>query len=239
MRRVERGGLGLLVFEHLEASGLVCAVSTVPLDVRDRAQGDRLVAAVGLDPACTARARQVHKSDVVRVTGPAAEAPDADGLATDVAGQPLLLRAADCSLVVVADPESRAVGIAHAGWKGSARGVVVNLVKAMHEHFGSRPSRMLAGIGPTIRTPSYEVGPEVPAAFLRSREWTREYVFHREGRLYFDLEGANARFLEECGIPRKAIGRTSLDTFTSPDLLHSFRRDGTGAGHHGMVAAWP
>ena len=155
------------------------------------------------------------------------------------AGLALLLRAADCSLVVVADPERRAVGVAHAGWKGSARGVVVNLVKAMHEQFGCRPSRMAAAIAPTIRTPCYEVGPEVPAAFLRSRDWTVEYLHHRQGRLYFDLEGVNARFLEECGIPVKSIARTSLCTFERDDLLWSYRRDGAGGGHQGLVAFWP
>ena len=238
MNEVERDGLRMLAFPALDAVGLRCAVSTRPTDIRQPADRERFLRACGADPERTASPRQVHHADVVRVDAPPDPQPDADGLVTDVAGLALLLRAADCSLVVVADPERRAVGVAHAGWKGSARGVVVNLVKAMHEQFGCRPSRMAAAIAPTIRTPCYEVGPEVPAAFLRSRDWTVEYLHHRQGRLYFDLEGVNARFLEECGIPVKSIARTSLCTFERDDLLWSYRRDGAGGGHQGLVAFW-
>ena len=130
-------------------------------------------------------------------------------------------------------------GVAHAGWKGAARGVVVNLVRVLHERYGAEPSRCLAGVGPTIGASRYEVGPKVPTAFLRKRTWTREYVSSRDGKLYFDLAGANTRFLLECGIPKDSIEVSGLCTYDTPDLLHSFRRDGTDAGHHGMVAAWP
>jgi YfiH family protein len=237
---VEREGLRLLVFPGLEKIGLRCAISTVPLDVRRREQRARFVRAAGLDPERVASpGRQVHMADVARVTL-AADAPaEGDGLVTDTPALALVLRAADCSLVVVADPEHRAVGVVHAGWKGSARGIVVNLVKAMHTHFRSRPAELYAGVGPTIRAPRYEVGPEVPAAFFRSRAWTSEHVEARDGKLHYDLPGANAHFLRECGIPRKHIEESPLCTFQRADLLHSFRRNGTDAGHHGLVAAWP
>lgn len=236
MKRVRRDGLTLLVFPHLEQAGLVCAISTRPIDVREPEGARRFVKAAGLDPERIATARQVHHGHVAEA-GP--ETPQADGLVTDMPGRPLLLRAADCSLIVVADPVARAVGLAHAGWKGSARGIVVNLVRALHERYGAEPSRCLAGVGPTIGASRYEVGPKVPTAFLRKRAWTREYVSSSDGRLYFDLAGANTRFLLECGIPRDSIEVSGLCTYDTPDLLHSFRREGTGAGHHGMVAAWP
>lgn len=236
MITVERGGLRLLAFPALEAEGLVCALSTVPLDVRDARERRRLVEALGLDPARTVTTRQVHHADVVRAEE-APEPPDADGLVTAVPRLPLLMRAADCSLVAVFDRSRRALGVCHAGWKGSARGIVVNLVRALAEHYGSRPGDCLAAVGPTIGAARYPVGPEVPAAFLRSRAWAREYVTHREGRLHFDLAGANVRFLLECGIPRGSIETADLCTVDHPELLHSYRRDGTGGGHHGLVAA--
>ncbi len=236
MKQVVSDGLTLLVFPRLDATGLVCAISTLPVDVRERECARRFVEAAGLDPERVATVRQVHHAHVAEA-GP--DKPQADGLVTDTPGQPLLLRAADCSLVVVADPVVRAVGVAHAGWKGSARGVVVNLVKALHERYGAKPSRCLAGVGPTIGAARYEVGPEVPTAFLRRRAWTKEYFSSRDGRLHFDLAGANTRFLLECGIPEASIGVSGLCTYERPDLLHSFRREGTRAGHHGIVAAWP
>ena len=240
MNRVERGGLTMLVFPLLEEAGLTCAVSTRPLDVRDPEQMRRFVAANGLDPDRTVSPVQVHMSEVARIRESLpTERPHVDALVTDVAGQPLFVRAADCSLLIVADPVLRAVGVAHAGWRGSARGVVVNLLKAMHVEFGSRPAQLLAGVGPTISALHYEVGPEVPAAFLKSRAWTNDYVRVSEGALHFDLPGANARFLAECGIPPEHIDVCPYCTYGTPELLHSFRRDGTGGGHHGLVAAWP
>jgi copper oxidase (laccase) domain-containing protein len=114
----------------------------------------------------------------------------------------------------------------------------VNLVRALREQFGSEPARCLAGVGPTIGARRYPVGPRVPAAFLSRRPWARDFVTSIEGHFHFDLAGANARFLLESGIPSTAIEACRLCTYDSVGLLHSFRRDGTGAGHHGMIAAW-
>ena len=226
----------MLVFPHLEEAGLFCALSTRPINVREKADADRFVAACGFDPTRTATVRQVHHSKV-RIAGP--QRPDADALITDEPDLPILLRAADCSLVVVADPVHRAVGVAHAGWKGSARGIVVNLVRALQQRYGSDPGACLAAVGPTIGVDRYEVGPEVPTAFLRKRSWTKEYVSTRNGRFHFDLAGANARFLAEAGVPEASTRVCRLCTYDTPETLHSFRREGTGAGHQGMVAAWP
>ncbi len=240
MKLVDRGGLRLLTFPSLTEIGVTCYVSTRPLDVRRDEDRARLVAAAGLDPARAISPHQVHHSDILFVDDTTPREPaEADGLVTDVGGLPLVMRAADCSLIVVADPEHRAIGVAHAGWRGAARGVVVNLVKALHEHYGSRPSQLVAGIGPTISAAHFAVGPEVPAAFLRSREWTSSYVQAREGRWHFDLLGVNVRFLIECGIPAASIEVASECTYLAADLLHSFRRDGVAGGHHGVVAAWP
>jgi copper oxidase (laccase) domain-containing protein len=65
----------------------------------------------------------------------------------------------------------------------------------------------------------------------------RECVTQRDGRLHFDLAAANLRFLLECGIPRDRIETADLCTYDHPELLHSYRRDGPGGGHHGLVAA--
>jgi YfiH family protein len=240
VKRVERGGLRLLTFPSLEAIGVVCYVSTRPLDVRKDEDRDRFVTAAGLDPSRAVSPHQIHKSDILFVDETTPREPgEADGLVTDVSGLPLVMRAADCALLAVADPEHRALGLAHAGWRGAARGVVVNVVKALNEHYGSRPSQLVVGVGPTISTKHFAVGPEVPAAFLRTRDWSTSYVQAKEGRWHFDLLGVVVRFLIECGIPADAIEVASECTFEEADLLHSFRRDGVEGGHHGLVAAWP
>jgi YfiH family protein len=240
VKRVDRGGLRLLTFPSLADIGVVCYVSTQPLDVRNDQERERFVTAAGLDAARAVSPRQVPKSDILFVDETTPRDPvEADGLVTDVAGLPLVMRAADCSLIVVADPEHRALGVAHAGWRGSARGVVVNVVKALNEHYGSRPSQLVVGVGPTISAAHFAVGPDVAAAFLRSRGWTSAYVQAKEGRWHFDLLSVNVRFLIECGVPPASIEIAEECTYGEADLLHSFRRDGVAGGHHGLVAAWP
>ena len=236
MRQVSRDGLGLLLFEGLDAPGLVCAHSTVPLDVRRPEERRRFVAAAGLDPLRIASPVQVHGAEVVRLDAPPDRRIEADGLVTDVPGLALLLKAADCSLVAVADPKHRALGVAHAGWRGAAKGVVENLVRALARHFGSRPGDLLAGVGPTIGVARYAVGAEVLAAFRRRVPWAEEYARTIQGKLHFDVAGANARALRECGLT--AVESAGLCTHERSDLLFSYRRQGPGAGHHGLVAGW-
>ncbi|MEE8106208.1 MAG: polyphenol oxidase family protein [Planctomycetota bacterium] len=238
MKQVDRDGNRLLVFPSLERIGLTCAISTKPLDVKIESDRARFLLAAGLDPARSVTPRQMHRADVLDVRAPLETPAAVDALITDVPGLALCLRAADCSLVVVADPENRTVGVAHAGWKGSARGVVIKLVRALNQKYGSDPANCFGAIGPTISQAHYPVGTDVPAAFLRFREWASRYVKMMDGRLHFDLAGANAECLAEAGLPREHIAVSPYCTYGSPEILHSYRRDSTGAGHHGLCAAW-
>ena len=113
--------------------------------------------------------------------------------------------------------------MAHAGWKGAARGVIVQLVRALERAYGAVPSECRAAIGPTVGMEHYPVGPEVPAAFVKHRSWAKHYVRH---------------FLYETGIPEQNIEICRLSTYDHPELLHSFRRDGSGCGHHGLIAGF-
>jgi YfiH family protein len=236
VRRVERKGLGLLLFDALDAPGLVCAHSTAPLDVRREDGRRRFVAAAGLDPDRVASPVQVHGAMVARVDGPPARPPEADGLVTAAPGLALLLKAADCSLLVVADPLRRAVGVAHAGWRGAAAGIAEGLVDALAREFGSAPGDLLAGVGPTIGIRRYAVGAEVLDAFRRRFPWADDHARTVDGRLHYDVAGANARALRERGVGRVEVA--GLCTHERSDLLFSYRRQGPGAGHHGLVAGW-
>ncbi|HEX5137409.1 MAG TPA: polyphenol oxidase family protein [Planctomycetota bacterium] len=236
MRRVESGGVGLLVFEGLQAPGFRCAHSTAPLDVARADDRRRLVAAAGLSPDRVASPVQVHGTDVVRVDAPPSGDLRADGLVTDARGLALLVKAADCSLVVVADPVRRAVGVAHAGWRGAAGGIARNLVAALRREYGSDPGDLVAGVGPTIGVARYAVGAEVLEAFRARASWADEYARTVDGRLHYDVAGANARGLHGCGV--RAVEVAGICTHESKDLLFSYRRQGPGAGHHGLVAGW-
>jgi len=236
VRSVDRGGLRLLLFDGLGARGLSCAHSTAPLDVRQPGERRRLVLAAGLDPDRVASTVQAHGTEVLRVDGPLERTVEADGLVTATPGLALFVKAADCSLVVVADPVRRAVGVAHAGWRGSAKGVVENLVHALVREFGSLPRDLVAGVGPTIGLARYSVGRDVLDTFRQRVPWAEEYARTTDRGLHFDVAGANARALREAGVT--TVETAGLCTYDSPELLFSYRRQGKGVGHHGLVAGW-
>lgn len=93
----------------------------------------------------------------------------ADALITRRRGVALAISTADCVPLIFYDPVSEAIGVAHAGWRGTARGMAAATVAAMSEQFGSRPADILAGVGPSIGPCCYEVSEEVRQLFLGQR----------------------------------------------------------------------
>lgn len=95
----------------------------------------------------------------------------ADALITRHSNVAIALSFADCVPIVFYDPVQRAIGIAHGGWRGTARGIAAATVMAMRERFGSRPQNILAGIGPSIGECCYEITETVRAIFLGQQEF--------------------------------------------------------------------
>jgi YfiH family protein len=185
-----------------------------------------LAAACGLALADLTWMRQVHGSDVWYAGAGAAEPPGpVDAMFTDVPGRALCVLVADCVPVLIADPEARIVGVAHAGREGLAAGVVPALVAAMTAA-GARPARMRALTGPAICGACYEVpaelqarvGAVVPAAACTTAAGTCGLDIPAGVRAQLELAG-----VDEAG----ADGRCTRE---SPGL-YSYRRDGrTGRG---------
>jgi hypothetical protein len=153
--------------------------------------------------------RQVHGAAVVEVMKPGDQG-EADAAWTAVPGLPLVIATADCLPVILEG--DRAVGVAHAGWRGAAAGVVGALRRAMEEA-GMPPVR--AAIGPGIGACCFEVGPEVAARFPgheSETDWSMTSV---------DLAGAVSDAL------------VGLEVWRSPDCTmgderyRSHRRDGS------------
>ena len=174
---------------------------------------------------------QCHSDRVVTVAEPwtRKSRPRCDAMVTDRPGIGLGVLAADCGPVLFADAEARVVGAAHAGWKGALAGVLPNTVAAMEE-LGADRSRTVAALGPCIRQPSYEVGPEFPTPFLKqSAEYARFFATgHRSDHFQFDLGGYIVSQLEAAGLA--AVYDTGLDTYANSDRLFSYRRN-THRGH--------
>lgn len=105
-----------------------------------------------------ATAEQIHGREVaILTTAPGGAVPGVDGLLTNRPGLVLGIYVADCGPVYLLDPVRRAIGLVHAGKKGTALGIVPAAVAAMGEHFGSQPADLVFQLGPCIRPPHYEV----------------------------------------------------------------------------------
>lgn len=145
----------------------------------------RLKTATGLGRL--ARCRQVHGAQVAWFgDASGAEGREADALVTAAEDLLLAVTVADCVPVFVVDPGRRLLGLAHAGWRGTAAGVVEATLAAFAD-LGSRPESLYVHLGPAICGRCYEVGPEVPAALgdvpAQSRRVDLRAVIARRARV--------------------------------------------------------
>jgi YfiH family protein len=182
----------------------------------------RFAQSLGLDGDLLTVAGAVHGVEVARVDAAGGAVEGVDGLVTDRPGLPLLATYADCYPLVVYDPRRHAVGLAHAGWRGTAGGMAGALLSALAREYGSRPSDLVAGIGPGICGRCYQVGGEVAARF---NGYARP---DNEGRFRLDLAAANRAQLEQAGLSAERIHVHGACTLESADLpSHRRRPDGS------------
>jgi hypothetical protein len=169
--------------------------------------------------------RQVHGAEVARV--PWEDRPEADAAMAGGLRQLIGIRTADCLPVLIADPRRRIVGAAHAGWRGTAKGVVGRLVAALLAE-GCRAEDLIAALGPAIGPCCYEVGEEVRLALGEAA--APAFRPGPRGRPHLDLRAANRQQLLEAGL--RAVNLHAIEDCTAcrPDLYDSHRRDGSAAG---------
>ncbi|MFA5089197.1 MAG: peptidoglycan editing factor PgeF, partial [Candidatus Omnitrophota bacterium] len=169
--------------------------------------------------------RQVHGADVLIVSPtrfPYKEIPQADGTLTKFVDFPLAVRTADCLPVFIYDPVKKAIGLVHAGWRGSRQKVVVHAVKLMREKWRTKPQDLKVAFGPAIQSCCYEVE-------RRFKRYFPKAVIERSGRYYLDLPKVNRDQLLKAGVKAKNIYDRRLCTCGDPQFF-SYRRDGPSAG---------
>ncbi len=154
-----------------------------------------------------------------------------DALLTDRCETAIGVYTADCAPLLLFDPPHRAVGAVHAGWRGTVLRIAEKAVAAMTAHFGTRPSDLLAAIGPTIGPCCYEVGREVLDQMTQALPRWNTVVFPLNGeKAMINLQEANRLQLLEAGIPSDRIGVLPLCTSCRRDLFYSFRGEGGKKG---------
>lgn len=201
-----------------------------------RANRRHFAQALGLDPARVATVRFVHGDKILDITStpssqayldPDAKLLEADGLSTNLPGQPLFITFSDCAPLLLYDPVQKAIAAVHAGWRGVAKGLPIKAVHHMAKVYGSYPKHLLVVLGPTIGPHDYEVGPDVEEAFQRLGP-RRPKVFRpgQGDRSYLDMVKAISWQIKEAGVKQEHFDVCPLTTFERPDLFFSYRRSG-------------
>ncbi len=179
---------------------------------------------------------QVHGSDVVEVNRSVqhyAVPPAADGFIT--ARKDVLLGAfsADCVLAFFYEPRLPAVGIAHAGWRGTLQGIFFKVIDKMEEIYSINREEVQVVLAPSIGPCCYEVGPSVVELFPSSSHH-QDVVFYagkKKDYGYFDLRETNRNVLLKAGVKRDNILVSGYCTCCNPQIFYSYRRSlGKDAG---------
>jgi hypothetical protein len=162
--------------------------------------------------------------------------PEADGLFTQDRGVFLGILTADCVPIFLYDPRRPAVGIVHAGWRGTEKGIAGKAVRKMREAFGSRPPELLAALGPAVGPCCYVVGEEVARAFVERDPQTGPFLHPQGPRQWkLNLAGINRHQLVSEGVAHRNITVLSLCTCCRTDLFFSVRAEGEPTGRQMAV----
>ena len=218
-------------------------LSTSTGDSRENVDANyrRLAAALDLPRERFTTTWQVHGTRVVRATAQTVGGmlDKADGIVSDTPGLPLTQRYADCTPLLVYDPRRHAVGLGHAGWRGTVDGMARALVQAMVAEFSSDPADLAAVIGPAIGPCCYEVGPDVVDAVRRTFPRAETLLFRpangsaASAGPHFDLWSANRWQLEQAGVGQIEVA--GICTRCQRETYFSHRGDGPVTGRFGAV----
>jgi YfiH family protein len=217
-------------------------------DDKVRVEENRRRVAEALGGAALVFANQVHGDTVLKVDAEPAgvwSAGEGDALMTDRRGLALCAQTADCTPVLLFDPDRPAVATIHAGWRGAVKEILPKTLAAMASAYGTRPDTVRAAIGPAISQANYRVGPEVLEKF--------EALFggldpgligprDAEGGAGLDVAEACRRQLVQAGVPEAQISVINACPFAEEARFFSSRRaardgmPGQFGGQCGVIA---
>ncbi|MBW1649722.1 MAG: peptidoglycan editing factor PgeF [Deltaproteobacteria bacterium] len=174
--------------------------------------------------------KQVHGNRILRLPEEN-NIEEADGAVTNKKYIPCVILTADCLPVIFATADGKAVGAAHAGWRGLVSGVIPNTVRA----FNDNPSAIYVWLGPAIGYLSFEVGYEVYDRFIKSDTNNKKaFKSGRQDKYYANLYELAHMQLIKAGVNKNNITSNEYDTFTNP-LFHSARRNGAASGRMATI----
>lgn len=166
---------------------------------------------------------QCHSNTVLRIDSPGTY-ERCDALITNVKRLALVATVADCVPLFLFDPIHKAIGMVHAGWRGTVDEIAKCAIEKMRQEYQSESGQILAFIGPSAGVCCYEVGEEVAVMFKNKS------VSYKEKRAFIDLKNENKLQLQQQGVVDSNIEVSPSCTICMQEVFHSFRRDGQKSG---------
>jgi YfiH family protein len=246
VKKEEVAGLALWQFDHFPlgqkhfVSGRQGGLSEGPLSSLNLSlsAGDnpenvvenrlRLANAMGVERGNLVFISQCHssRSIVIRQMEDVPQGKEADALITDLPGLCICVMGADCVPVLAIDPVRKVVAAIHAGWRGTADGIVEKTLGRMKATFGCGMENVWVGIGPSISQEKYEVGEEVFVQFQKSRPLEASLIFKHDpqkNKFYPNLWLANELQAIAIGVPKHQIEVAGICTYSNPNNFFSAR----------------
>ncbi len=194
----------------------------------------------GVDPASMVMDNYAHGTTVLRVDHRDCgkgwnlpPLPHCDGLVTNDPHVTLVTGHADCMAFYFADPVRRAIGLAHAGWRGAFHRIGAEAVRMLVQAFDSDPADIIVGVGPSICVSHFEVDSDLGERFAAAFPYTDCTRPGRPGKAYVDLWQVAVSQFMEAGVLPSRIYLSGVCTYEE-DRLYSYRRDKEATG--GMAA---
>jgi polyphenol oxidase len=187
---------------------------------------------LGIDAESLICAKQVHSANI-KLAGHLHKGSgalsyetaleDTDALITREKNLPLAIFTADCLSIFLFDPQTRGIGLVHAGWRGTLAGIAAKTIEAMRNEFHSRPENICVQFGPAIRSCCYQVNGDFQDKFPGN-------IDRRGGSSFLDLAGANRRQLALCGVKSANIMDCAICTACHNAEYFSYRKENSSSG---------
>ncbi|MDF2843882.1 MAG: hypothetical protein K0R00_2308 [Herbinix sp.] len=262
------GGVSTDIFTSMNLGSETSPLQDNPANIEENYR--RIAKSIGFDVNSVVVSFQVHKTNILAVDekdcGKGLFVPrdfdEIDGLITNRPNVTLVTKYADCVPLYFVDPIKKAIGLSHAGWRGTVGKIGAVTVAEMKKHYGCEPSDLIAVIGPSICKACYEIGEETANEFIKvfSKEQLNNILFPLDnysastlsncdftfqncsdslrtgkGKYLCDLWAANRTVLLEAGLLDENIHISGVCTSCHSELLFSHRKT---QGKRGSLAAF-
>jgi hypothetical protein len=225
-----------IIYPLIEETGLahsatstINTINEVYQGVPDEEKIEKLCEVMGFNYNNLATCGQVHSSEVEYVDSDEREVIEfTDALITDVVGKPIGIFTADCVPGVILDVKNKAIGIFHAGWRGTRANIAQKTIIALRERFDTDATECVAVIGPSIGPCCYSVEEDVSEKFIR--DGYTEHLPRMVKGYHLDLPSINIEQLINIGFSRDNIDFYPICTYEAEETFYSFRRQDDVSG---------